>query len=82
MLAPTPVPPVPLVTARVTLLVSVVALPKASRMTTTGWVVNAMPGAAPLDGEVVKASTAGAAAVMLNVLVTAEVRPALDAVSL
>ena len=72
--------PVPLVIARVTALVSLVAvLPEASCTVTTGWVANATPPVLPL-GIVVKASFLAVPRVIPKVLLTALVRPVVVAV--
>src|ERR1700733_10460552 len=59
--------------ARVTDEVSVVTvLPNASRTVTTGWAAKAMPPVL-LPGDTVKLNLAGAAAVILNVALVAEI---------
>ena len=74
--------PVPLVMASDTALVSVVTvLPLASWTVTTGCVPKLVPAVLLAPGDVVNASFAGTPAVMLNVLLVAEVRPALENVS-
>jgi hypothetical protein len=73
-----PAVPVPLVIARLTALASLVTvLPNASWTVTAGWVPNAVPAVFGVLGCVVKASFDAAAAVMLNVLLVAPVRPEL-----
>jgi hypothetical protein len=66
--------PVPGVIARVTADVSpVTVLPKESSTETTGWVPKAVPPVAVLLGGVVKASWWAAPALMVNVLLAAEI---------
>ena len=75
-----PAVPVPGVTVSVTLLVSVVALPNASRIATTGCVLKAMPGFVADRRGREHELRSRAPAVMLNVFDCADVRPAAEAV--